>query len=249
VHVEPRRVATVPVRIVVLTVPRSGSTALCHLLGQCDGAEMHFELFHATEIQYRTGAVTDARMLEARDAQPVAFMEGIFAEAEGRGASLVGFKFFAFHKKRVLRRIVEDETIKIVCLTRSNALAQYSSRRIAEATGQWELAPGDLPEQRHIAFDPADFETFEATMHDWASLIGLHLAEGGRQALFVEYKTMLSDAGIARLSDFLGIPLSRDRGVPIVRQNPTRTIDRFSNPDVVRRYLDLRHKASWAYGG
>jgi LPS sulfotransferase NodH len=238
-----------PVRVVVLTVPRTGSTMLCGLLGQFERAEMHFELFHETEIQFREGPVTDPKAFRVRNTDPVAFAEDIFAGAWRRGASLVGFKLFAFHDHRVLRRTVEDERTKIIVLSRSNTLAQYSSRRLAEATGAWQLEAGAKPERVWIPFDVGDFEAFEQAIHRRMREITVLLSEFGRQALFVEYTALRQDACIDRISDFLGLPAPISLLPTTVRQNPVRTIDRFKNREEVLNYLRARDRLAWAQGG
>jgi predicted O-linked N-acetylglucosamine transferase (SPINDLY family)/LPS sulfotransferase NodH len=238
-----------PVRTVVVTMPRTGSTALCQLIGQVEGAEMHYELFHATEIQYRDGPLEDPAALVVRDERPLEFLENVFLGAQRRGATLVGFKYFAFHTRSVLEHILRDRGTRLVVLGRDNALAQYASRKAAEATGRWERAVGEPGETMRPRFDAFDFECFERSVRVWTETIHGRLAAAGREGLTLEYDSMFSDTSIERLSAFLGVAVPAATNLRLARQNPERTIDRFSNPAEVRQYLEMRGNPGWAYCG
>jgi hypothetical protein len=210
---------------------------------------MHFELFHESEIQLRDGPVSDPEALRARDADPIAFAEEVFTDARQRGASLVGFKLFAFHDQRILHRTVEDARTKIIVLNRSNTLAQYSSRRLAEATGTWQLESGSKPERMRILFEAADFEAFEEARNRRMGEFSILLSEAGRQALFVEYAALQRESCMDRISAFLGLPRPASVRPKTARQNLARTIDRFKNRKEVLRYLGARNRLAWAQGG
>jgi LPS sulfotransferase NodH len=232
-------------RAVILASERSGSTLLCDILDQCDGCQFHHELFHATEIQYKGRVIADAKSLGQRNADPIAFMNQVFATSEEQGYHTVGFKLFLYHNETVLRYLIADESYKLIFLDRANILAKYASARIAAMTGQWGALSADRIVNRQIVFDREDFERYEAASLDLRSKALRLLATAGREVFFVEFASIVHCQVQARVARFLGLNAVPDVRPNIQRQNPVSIADRFTNSESVRSYLASRKKAGW----
>ncbi len=236
-------------RVVVLGLGRTGSTLLCNMLRGVRDSCIDFELFHRTEIQYRSGKVLDAAALAERDADPVAWLEQYHDDCRRRGYRLLGFKAFAHHDGRILEHVAADPQTRIVMIGRRNLLAQYSSQRIAERTGEWATPEGLAPKRAKIAFDPADFEKFERTVAMLEARLRQILGDRREGVLELDYLDLSAPETIGRLSEHLDREAPAASGYALVKQNPGPIADRFSRPATVRAYLERRGLEAWGDAG
>jgi len=245
----PLRATTRRHRVVILGHGRTGSTLLCNMLAGVGDSIVDFELFHRTEIQYRSGKVLDAEAISERDADPVAWLERYHRDCRRRGYGLTGFKIFAHHDARVIEHVVADVETRLVILGRRNLLAQYSSQRIAEQTGEWAAPKGRKPKQATIPFDPTDFEKFEKTVGMLDARLDQILGERRTEALVLDYSDLATSGTSERLSEHLEHEVPQDSEYALNKQNPSRVIDRFSYPAIVLAYLERRGLGAWANYG
>jgi len=130
--------------VVILSRPRSGSTMLVDLLDQHPDMRCFGELFHPhmilLGIDPERGEIrdTDPVALRERTARPVAFLRAMAAQG---AAARVGFKHIIEHDETLLARLAADPKLKIVLLTRRDALAEFRSRVRALRTGEWYSIP------------------------------------------------------------------------------------------------------------
>ena len=241
-----RRPVTPLRKFAILTNPRSGSTFLCGLLNGTEDVLCHYELFHPEMIQFHDGHVHDPAEVSRRDKDPGAFLQRLGTEAEQQGYRALGFKHFYGFSADVAEIIAADRGMRVICLVRANLLAQYASDRLAHRTGEWIRDRGADREVARMHFDPADFESFE-TYHQarQGALVQL-LARHGREAMWLEYKTLFDMTAPQRLSRFLGVTIQPDYDVASQRQNPAIPLDRFTNPGDVEAYLARRNLSHWA---
>ncbi len=236
-------------RVVVLGLGRTGSTLLCNMLRSVVDSCIDFELFHRTEIQYRGGKVLDATAIAERDADPVAWLERYHDDCRLRGYRLLGFKIFAHHDARILEHVAADAQTRIIVIGRRNLLAQYSSQRIAERTGEWATPEGLAPKRAKIVFDPADFEKFERTVAMLEARLRQVLGERRGGVLELDYCDLSSPETLGRLSEHLEREVPVESGYALVKQNPGPIVDRFSKPAIVRAYLKRRGLEAWGDAG
>ena len=236
-------------KVVILTTERSGSTLLCDLLDQCKNSRFYGELFNSTEIQMRRETIRTSVALQDRDASPVEFLQKTMLSAQNEGLEVVGFKFFFYHHETVLQHLIEDITWKIVVLQRENLLARYSSLRIAERTGEWGVLRHTQPTPLLLRFDEGDFEDFEGKAHAMRELVMRGLSLGGREIFLMDFVSILDRRTLDRLAAYLEMDIPETIVPRIRKQNPTQTINRFSNPDHVRSYLAARNRQRWAFEG
>jgi LPS sulfotransferase NodH len=236
-------------RVVIAGLGRTGSTLLCNLLSSAEEAVVDFELFHKTEIQFRSGTIRDPDRLAERDSDPVGWLERYHARCRELGYRHLGFKIFAHHDHLVLEHVAADEDTRVIVLARANLLAQYSSQRIAERTGQWAAPEGRKPLRVRIPFDQADFEQYERTVAMLTGKLERILDRAGRAVLRLEYRDLGSDATLDRIGAFAGWRLQVTNAGVLQKQNPSRILDRFETPERVVEYLAGRGLADWAGEG
>ena len=152
---------------VVVSRPRSGSNMLVDVLDQHPAVRCFGELMHPHMISYgidpARGEITEADpgALQARAARPVAFLR---AQAARSGAARVGFKHILEHDETLVARFAADPGLRIVLLTRRDALAEFRSRVRALRTGEWFSIPaaqgGCGGAAEPLALRGRDFMTF-----------------------------------------------------------------------------------------
>lgn len=235
---------------VILCQARTGSTYLVRLLRSHPGVVSHGELFHPRAIYYADRkARMDAEALAARDADPVAFLHALQAAAP-RGVP-VGFKIFPHHSATILDHVRASPQLRRILLRRDNLLAQFSSERIAEFTGQFTLPHGSAPAVR-IPFDEENFLRFVDRMageHDMLERTARgNEASGGDlpRVLALEYCELFAPGIEARLAQFLEVQCFPLRAEHLVRQNTGRITERFEDPTAVRDFLERHGRPEWA---
>jgi LPS sulfotransferase NodH/glycosyltransferase involved in cell wall biosynthesis len=243
------KIAVACERVVVAGLARTGSTMLCYLLASTPESMVDFELFHQTEIQFRSGRLRDPERIKARDADPVGWLERYHDQCRQMGYRRLGFKIFAHHDRRVLEHIARDGATRVIRLGRQNVLAQYSSQRIAEATGEWQVHGGLKPKRIRIEFDPADFERYERVIQMLRGQLVQLFEHKGTDVMDLDYTELASDAVLAQLSRFTGWEVRRTNRSVLQKQNPSRILDRFETPERVVEYLAGRGLADWAGEG
>jgi LPS sulfotransferase NodH len=244
-----RKTAAACERVVVAGLARTGSTMLCYLLASTPESMVDFELFHKTEIQFRSGRLRDPERIEARDADPVGWLERYHVQCREMGYRRLGFKIFAHHDRRVLEHIARDDATRVIRLGRQNVLAQYSSQRIAEATGEWQVHGGLKPKRIRIEFDPADFERYERVIEMLKGQLVQLFEHKGTDVMDLDYTELASDAVLARLSRFTGWEVRRTNRSALQKQNTSNILNRFETPERVVAYLSGRGLAAWAGEG
>lgn len=235
---------------VVLCQARTGSTYLVRLLRSHPGVVSHGELFHPRAI-YCTGrrACMDATALAARDADPIAFLEALHAEAPPRAP--VGFKIIPSHSTTILDHVRARPGLRRIVLHRANLLAQFSSERIAESTGRFTQPTGATPAVR-IPFDEETFLRFVRRMGRERELLERTArrdpaGDGGvPQVLSLEDRELFERGIEDRLAGFLEVPTVPLRAADLVRQNTGRILARFEDPPTVRDFLDRFGHPEWA---
>ena len=245
----PVRSGIATVKLAILASPRTGSTLLCDVLNRTPGICCHYELFHDDMIQYGDRTDVEASALQARDADPIAFLERLYSQGAADRHSVVGFKHFAHLNSAVTRAVIADPTVKLIHIGRANRLAQYSSVKIAEMNGKWFSKVGEARDRERITFNPSAFEIWEAYQHRVDSeRMGL-LAQSQRDVLLIDFVRVLEPATVDRLSRFLGVDLVRGGPPHFQRQNGPTILDRFTNPLDVAAYLAGRGLAHWGDAG
>ena len=150
-----------PVRFIILSGPRTGSTMLVSALNSSPEITCFGELFRFIEdtVSFGVGGFAIAGYdnhsvedLELRNSDFKAFLsQRIFVEMEG--VTAVGFKhhyghFFGFPGLR--EWLVEQRDMRVLHLRRRNLLRMLLSTRIAEVTGGWVDSAQPTLKDKHL---------------------------------------------------------------------------------------------------
>jgi hypothetical protein len=228
-------------RFVILTIARSGSNWLGSLLDSHPAILCHLELFNdrAPVFSFHFSRREDPAVhdLEARDADPLGFLERVFRQSDG--AELIGMKLLPAQNRAVLDAVCRDRTVKVVILRRRNLLASYASDQLAHKKDEWVRLPG-LPEKaaERAVFEPRGFVAYaRVCQHEFERFrTQLRAADHGWFELC--YEDLGQVEMRAELLRFLEVDPAVSLSSPFRRQNDPDPLRRFANPDLVRRHLD-----------
>lgn len=239
---------TAPLRFLILSRGRTGSTLLQQLLDSHHECVCFEEVFADRPLpplpeDYPAGradAVRDSAGL--RETSPTRFMdEFLFADHYADDVRAVGFKLFYMHARSadggaLWDSLQSDTAIRIVHLQRRNILRMFISMKIANQTGAWWSLDG-MPElnQRKVVVDPVEFEHYVAQ---------LELARRQGNELFAKHPVFQiayeeiehyqsDDRRLQDLLEFLELAPQTLR-TPMQRQNPERLEALISNYEELR---------------
>lgn len=223
-----RRSLDPPVRFLLLTSGRSGSTLLISLLESVPGVRCGTEVLRA----YRGDPAARLRKIARREAITGATAWGTSVHPE----------HLLFTQTTDSPAWVEDrhdEGYGLILLTRANAVGTALSVLVAEATGRWhQHAAEGGGEAPAVVIDPA--RLLKVVLHVEGSTQAARRMVGNRSHLALDYDTDLAEAEghqvtADRVCAFLGVPSGpvsstlRKRRVPM--------LDQVANLDQVRSVL------------
>lgn len=243
-------------RFVIISQPRTGSTHLVTRLNGHPEILCNGEIFNSQAIYLRwprtaISAPTLSRLQEMRNANPLAFLEEIFATTFER--KHIGFKIFETHDRAVLKHVIRTRDIRKVVLYRSNVLANYSSMKIARASQTWKLRRGDSPDSEgspQVEFDCAEFVQFHNKYVNFYARIIERLNKASQAFFLMRYDELNDDHIFDSLVRFVGANGDELRASSGERkQNTSDIVSRFSNHSTVSEFLESRNLAHWRNEG
>jgi len=126
-----------PVKFVVFSQARSGTSLLVETLNNHHDIYCHGEIFHdVTEWHIRREYIAEFGLLDRQSSQ-IEFCYSVLSFTNGRAA--VGFKMWLDQAPDAGAVLLRDKNVKKIILTRENRLAQFSSGELARETGVWNL--------------------------------------------------------------------------------------------------------------
>jgi hypothetical protein len=242
------------VKFAIIASARTGSSHLVDKLREHPEILCHGEVFHHNEVWvYRPkGKIGDdahAELRELRRTDPEALMERVFAADYGRAS--VGFKIFAGQCDPVLDKLVNDRSVRKVVLYRRNVLANFASGLAAKDTGKWGTRKASGPEVDHrVQFRPAHFTRFHERYVGFYRRIIETLNANREVFLPLDYEDINNPYLFASLVNFIGgdpAQCGERLRKPLKKQGRTDILSRFSNPDVVRAFLEKNRLLHWMH--
>lgn len=227
-------------RFVLLTVGRTGSNWLCTLLDSHPDILCHHEIFNEERIIYafsRRDGSLDLGTMEDRDRDPLGFLERVWRERCGK--RFVGFKLCPGQDERIFDAVLGEPEIKKLILHRRNRIKTFVSRRLAEATGQWESYPGQKVSTRgrRLRVDVADLWAYVTRIQEFYGGLGETLASAGQRPLWLTYEELATAEERRRILGFLG---AGSPGGDLVGQ--TRKMSSDDLRDVVLNFAELEQE-------
>ena len=168
-------------------------------------------------------------------------------------ASFVGFKLLYIQNIKARDKLIEDPSYRKILLYRENELACFSSRLIAEETGQGNAKKGDIVLTDTVPFNQKEFEAFCKRRSDFYQKTRQLLAQIKRRRYFksikyidIDYKDAVTTKGMRRTIDFIGADINFKTEPNTLKRNTNNIVERFNSPDKVMDYLKSIGKEEWA---
>jgi LPS sulfotransferase NodH len=126
-----------PVKFVVFSQARSGTSLLVETLNNHHDVYCHGEIFHEVTEWHIRKEYIEAFGLPDRQSSQVEFCYSVLSFTNWRSA--VGFKMWLDQAPSAGLVLLKDKDIKKIILNRENRLAQFSSAMLAKKTGVWNI--------------------------------------------------------------------------------------------------------------
>lgn len=245
-------------KLCLVCMDRTGSNMLSSRLNTHPEIIFYNEIFHRQYIIFHDDRVSSAENnIFERDNYPAAFVErvwsGGFEPKEVREkTSAIGFKIFLNHNSHALRHITNADS-KIIFLRRRNALSRFSSFKIAQKTGEWKKFEDsksslkkDKAETKKVHFYPAEFRAYYQNYMSLETLYEMTLTRWARPFFNVYYEDLISQPQVWQdIAGFLDYNLQDFGETPLKKQNTKNILERFSNPDDVRLFIEMSGHYDW----
>ncbi len=162
-----RRVSASPIRFVILSTARSGTSVLKETLGTHPDIFVHGEVFHEKIEWHIHPEYRATRDISLRETDPVGFVREILDSPMGR--RLVGFKMWRSQSVPACTYVMDTPEIIKIVLERKNRLAAYSSSLLARQTQVWNIRGlkqrQNMSPPAKLRFQPRAFRRF-LQVHD-----------------------------------------------------------------------------------
>lgn len=232
-------------RFVLLSIPRSGTTAIMKTLNDHPDIAAHGEAFlpRSTARSLRPEVIENTKLPD-RFENPMGYLSVLMNTTQG--PKCVGFKMWEWQSEDVCNRLMADQRIKKILLERENRLASYASLRIAKKSGVSHVRVGskkDRPEApTQVHFDPKKFLQYVTRC---AKQFEVYQTRIEGPLLKLKY-TQLRAELFAEIHAFLGVD-PQTTEIPLRKINSSDILSRFveEDRDLVRTTLDELGHPEW----
>jgi hypothetical protein len=242
-----------PVKFVVLSMPRTGSTMVTDWLATHNAVRCLPAIFSEAGWPKRASKGNAATStgwmrrtlgpdwddLDRRLAKPMKLLREIIEKSPDKTA--VGFKHHIFTNEMTDYLLASG--LRKIVLTRKNLLAAYSSHKIAGITGQGSARSGEKVIQAKAEFDADEFEKF-CEKRD--RLYAYVRERAKRQCMEIDYTVARTPDGLASIGRFLRIDPQGFGAPQTVKRSSDDIVSRFANSEAVLSHLQKTGKESWA---
>jgi LPS sulfotransferase NodH len=241
-------------KFVIITNQRSGSNMLVSMLNSHPEIMCYGELFRVTpDWMKREGYQGALSVLDEVDpkfkddnyrfSHPEKFVKAVFNL--DRGPKLCGFKLHLHQHPEYIARLIKEQEWRIVVLQRDNKLAQYSSHKIAKATGQGIAKRGELIKRAKVEFIPNEFARFLSKENKKWDDVYEKLNKSVRQYVSVSYTDLVTKAHLKQMLAYLDVPTSFNLESQTNKRNSSNILSRFTNPDIVKKEMLALSRNAW----
>jgi LPS sulfotransferase NodH len=237
-----------PSKFVIVSEARCGSNYLVDLLAGHPKVMCLEEIFHRTQI-HSSRHIEKEFTIKERDLDPDKFIHEVFSSEKAKKKTHHGFKLISAQSPDMVTFIANRPEYKIIFLTREDKIAQYSSRKIAGQTNEWLKLKQDSGDPTHEApsFPKTTFKLSEYILFLIQSYI--HMTYYNRiteqkdtTCLHLTYEDITLRDGLNRVLSFLELSTDYSLKSKMIKQNASKTIDRFDNAKKIKGLYNIYDK-------
>lgn len=163
------------------------------------------------------------------------------------GGKHFGFKLMLKQNDALAELIISSNEWKKIFLYRNNLLAAFASRKHAHLSGIGNMLKyqQEIPSIK-IKFDEDEFNKFIATRYKRRNNLYAMMDRYTASYLSISYSEIATVEGLNKVLDFLGIQTDNLPGASTKKRSSNDIVNRFSNPDAVKKYLSILGKQQWS---
>lgn len=233
-----------PVKFVILSAARSGTSLLTSTLSTHPDILCHGEIFHPKYRQHLKGTFADMpddEILALREDLD-RFLPLVFGQP---GVPVTGFKMWESQNPACCERLLADTSVRKIIYERENKLAQFSSGQLAKQTGVWNVAADNT--RRKIAADPLPFnpEAFARFLDKQQSIFQGYRDRARGEVLDIGFNR-IAEGDFAPVLAFLGVD-AMDLAPRTKRLHSSDTLSRYdaAHHDTIRAVLKDMDRIEW----
>jgi hypothetical protein len=241
-------------KFVIVTSQRSGSNMLVSMIDSHPQIRCFGELMRVTpDWMKRDGYRGVLRMLEKVDpvyredtfrfAHPHDFVNAVFSLVPNRQS--YGFKQHLNQNPDFLYSLIKDPDWNILLLDRENKLAQYSSQKVSQATGQGNAPKGTKIIRVQVEFKENEFKKFVKQKEKEWDVIKQKLKSNGKNYFTIRYTDLISRSAKESMLQFLGVDSLFQMDPGTEKRNSSDILSRFSNPEKIISVLEQMGHSEW----
>jgi len=232
-----------PPVFIIITAARTGATWLGTSLNSHPEIAFLGEFYRARRRVLKSLGLPSPVAAAMQRHMPFVYIR--FAQWRHRDAATIGFKLGLFDDTPFREQLLSAPLIPKILLHRRNLLAAFSSLAMAADSDHWRVEPGEVVKRSKIAFNARRFDRFCRNRSNFFADLRARFESSAQAYCDVAYED-LADAGQRQeILEFLGVDPTIELTSELPRQNTPHIIDRFSNPDDVRRHMAEIGRTEW----
>lgn len=215
-------------RFVLLSMARSGTSAMISALKQHPEIYGHGEIYHNSVRKGIGSAHVHKAFWNGHSESDIDIKSPEFAYKIldfSPGEKIVGFKMWYGQNPIACKQLMQDSRVKKIVLERENRLAMYSSLLLAQQTNIWGSKNQETKQDTEITEFDAD--AFLEYVRRADAIFEKYKTLCDDQTLFIKHADIATDA-MPKTQQFLGVSTDGTT-VFMERQNPRDVLARFSN--------------------
>ena len=241
-------------KFVIVTNQRSGSNMLVSMINSHPDIKCFGELMRITpDWMKRDGYRGALRILEKvnhvyrddvyRFSHPYDFVNAVFSTAAKK--NIYGFKQHMDQNSDFLYSLIKDPGWKILLLQRENKLAQYSSQKISQVTGQGNAPRGTKILRTKVEFKEKEFKNFVKRKEKEWNVVRQKLESIDEDYYTIKYTDLNSRSASGSILEFIGVDSSFQMVPGTEKRNSSDVLSRFSNPENTLKVLKQMRCSEW----
>jgi hypothetical protein len=234
-----------PKKFVIISVPRSGSSAIVDALNQHPAIIAHGEIYHPDLDTHLLVEFRDYLKKIRLNTDSITYAKEVYA-CFNENQEAIGFKIFPGQDDEALAWLLDNPDIIKIFLIRENMLASYSSLKISEEINYWNDKSIVENLNHQITFDNTEFSSY-CSWYTYCFENYKKTLLNSNQANFltIRYSPVHLMKEINNVLKYLGIDNDDSCEIRYKKLNTKNIISRFTNPDEVQNCLASLSKSEW----
>jgi LPS sulfotransferase NodH len=162
---KPGNLENIPIKFIIFSGARSGSTLLSNMLNTHPEILCHHEIFNSQKIYYAQNIRDNISIntVEERDRNVELFLAKLWQK--NFNSTAVGFKILRNQNPTAASLVIKDKKVRKILLVRRNQIKSYVSMKIAMKTKNWCVSTKNTPQGKES--QQVSIKVNVESLHNW----------------------------------------------------------------------------------